>query len=213
VRALTRALTLALALGLAGCTVAPQRYSSPQVQTFSLDQGDLERDGLAVLTPSTVTGQEEDKQPVALVFSTALGQKRPAVRLAGLAETLSAVNRAGLTDAYKRMYQDYRDTGLFDPALLQQVGEAVGVRYAAQIKVAGFRQVTKDRFGVFGLNVLYTQTANIRVFLQIWDTRTGAIAWEGVDELSASYETASEKMVTLQSVALDVAGVLIERLP
>lgn len=208
-----RPLILALVLGLAACTVAPQRYSSPQVQVFSLAQGDLERHGLAVLTPSTVTGQEEDKQPVALVFGAALADKRPGVRVVGLAETLSAVNRAGLTDAYKRMYQDYRDTGLFDPALLRQVGEAAGARYAAQLKVAGFRQLTKDRFGVFGLNVLYTQAANIRIFLQIWDTHTGAIAWEGVDELSASYETASEKMVTLQSVALDTAGVLIERLP
>jgi hypothetical protein len=33
------------------------------VQAFSLAQGDLEREGLAVLTPSTVTGQEEDEQP------------------------------------------------------------------------------------------------------------------------------------------------------
>jgi hypothetical protein len=213
VRPLSRALLPALALALTSCTIAHQRYSSPQVQAFSLARGNLERDGLAVLTPSTVTGQEEDKQPMALVFSTALKQKRAAVRLVGLAETLSAINRAGLTDAYKRMYQDYRDTGLFDPALLRQVGEAAGVRYAAQIKVAGFRQVTKDRFGVLGLSVLYTQSGNIRLFLQIWDTRVGGIAWEGMNELSASYETASEMLVTLQSISLDAMGVLIDRLP
>jgi hypothetical protein len=61
--------------------------------------------------------------------------------------------------------------------------------------------------------VLYTQSGNIRLFLQIWDTRVGGIAWEGMNELSASYETASEMLVTLQSISLDAMGVLIDRLP
>jgi hypothetical protein len=198
---------------LPGCRTAPQRYSTPQVQVFSLAPGDLEQGGLAFLTPSTVTGQEEDKQPVALMFSSTLARERPKIRLLSLAATLSAVNRAGLTDVYKRMYQDYRDTGLFDPGLLRQIGEATGARYVAQIKMAGFGQGTKDRFGVFGLSILYTQLGNIRLFLQVWDTHTGAIAWEGVEELRTSYESLSEKLVTLQSIAQDAAGELIKGLP
>jgi hypothetical protein len=215
---LKRQLSLMLLLAvtaalLPGCKIAPQRYSAPQVQLFTLAPGDLERHGLAFLTPSTVTGQEEDKQPLALMFSSTLSRERPSVRLLSLADTLSAVNRAGLTDTYKRMYQDYRDTGLFDPALLRQIGKATGARYAAQIKMAGFGQGNKGRFGVFGLSIFYTQTATIRLFLQIWDTQTGAIAWEGGEELTAAYDTLTEKAITLQSMVQDAAGELIRRLP
>jgi len=42
-----------------------------------------------------------------------LKEKRPDIRCVALAETLSAVNRAGLAERYKEMYIDYRDTGLF----------------------------------------------------------------------------------------------------
>jgi hypothetical protein len=214
-KALSVALLLAVATAvvLPGCKVAPQRYSTPHAQVFTLQPGGLEQGGLAFLTPSTVTGQEEDKQPLALMFSSTLTGARPAIRVLSLADTLSAVNRTGLTDGYKRMYQGYRDTGLFDPGLLRQIGDAAGIRYAAQIKMAGFGQGTKDRFGVFGLSIVYTQVANIRLFLQIWDTHTGAIAWEGVEELSASYETLAEKPVTMQSMVQDAAGELIKRLP
>jgi hypothetical protein len=207
-------LALCAAVGLlASCRVAPQRYSTPQVQAFTLASGQLERDGLAFLTPSTVTGQEEDKQPLALVFTDTLAKKRARIRIVSLASTLSAISQAGLTDTYKRMYQDYRDTGVFDPALLKQVGEATGTRFAAQLKMAGFRQGAKDRFGVFGLSIMQTQTANIRLFFQIWDTHTGAIAWEGTEELTSAFDTIAEQTVTFQTVVEDAAGDLIARLP
>jgi hypothetical protein len=131
----------------------------------------------------------------------------------GLAATLSAVNRAGLTDVYKRMYQDYRDTGLLDPALLSQIGKATGMRYAVQLKMADFRQGAKSRFGILGLDILQTQTANIRMFFQVWDAQTGAIAWEGAQELTSAFDTMSERTVEFRTVVDDAASELIARLP
>jgi len=205
--------SLAASALIASCTVAPQRYSTPQVQAFTLDKGQLEEGGLAFLTPSTVTGQEEDKQPLALIFTQTLEQQRPKIRVVPLSGTISAVNQAGLTEIYKGMYRDYRDTGLFDPTSLRQIGEATGVRYAGQLKMPGFGQGSKGRFGIFGLEVMKTQTANIRLYFQIWDTRTGGIAWEGVEELTAAYDTIAEKTVTFKSVVEDAAQQLIAQLP
>ena len=51
------------------------------------------------------------------------------VTVATLAETLGAVNKAGLADTYKRMYEDSRDTGLFSADALRRVGTATGSRY------------------------------------------------------------------------------------
>ena len=50
-----------LAAGLLpGCAI-DQVHSTADHTDFSLDKNDLETYGLAFITPSTVTGQEEDK--------------------------------------------------------------------------------------------------------------------------------------------------------
>jgi hypothetical protein len=198
---------------MASCSIANQRYSTPRTEVFGLQPGQLEQSGLGFLTPSTVTGQEEDRQPLALVFSEALAESRKNIRVIGLPQALSAVNRAGLTETYKRMYQDYRDSGVFDPGALRQVGEAVGVRYLAQLKMPGFRQDAKGRFGLFGLSIMQTQSANIRLFLQIWDSEDGSIVWEGSNELSRAYDTLSERSVAFDTVVRESAADLIAKLP
>jgi len=99
----------AAALVLSACSTTLQVYSSPEHEALRLRQGDLRDGGLAFLTPSTVTGQEEDKQSLAHVFAAALQSERPELRFLSLSETISAVNRAGLAEAYRTMYQNYRD--------------------------------------------------------------------------------------------------------
>ncbi len=201
------------AIMLASCTIAPQRYSTPQAETFTLLHGDLETSGLAFLTPSTVTGQEEDKQALALIFFSAVARQRPEFRLLPLSATISAVNREGLTDVYKGMYRDYRDTGVFDPTALRQIGQATGMRFLGQLKMAAFGQRNSARFGIFGLDIMKTQTATIRLYFQIWDTNTGAIAWEGAEELAAAHDTMAEKTVTFKSVVEEATLELIRLLP
>ena len=209
-----RAVRLALLLPLLpACRVANQRYSTPHTEGFGLAAGQLEAGGLAFLTPSSVTGQEEDRQPLALVFADVLAERRKDIRVVGLPQTLSAVNRAGLTDVYKRMYQDYRDSGVFEPGPLRQTGEAVGVRYVAQLKMANFRQEAKGRFSMFGLSLVQTQAANIRLFLQVWDTHDGSIVWEGSNELNRAYDTLSERSVSFDTVVRESATDLIANLP
>jgi hypothetical protein len=210
-RHIVAALALLLPL-LAACTMANQRYSTPHTEDFGLAVGALEVGGLGFLTPSTVTGQEEDRQPLALVVADVVAERRQDIRIVGLPQTLSAVNRAGLTDAYKRMYQDYRDSGVFEPAVLRQIGDA-GVRYVVQLKRAGSPQQPKGRFGILGLSILQTQAANIRLFLQIWDTDDGSIVWEGNNELNRAYDTMSERSVSFDTVVRESASELIAKMP
>jgi len=206
-------LLILLLTPLVACTIAPQRYSTPQAQTFTLQKGDLEADGLAFLTPSTVTGQEEDKQALALIFASTVAQQHPTVRLVPLSATISAINQAGLTDVYKGMYREYRDTGVFDPEALRQIGQATRARFLGQLKMAAFGQRNSGRFGIFGLDIVKTQTATIRLYFQIWDTHTGAIAWEGAEELAAAYDTLAEKTVSFKSVVEEATRELIALLP
>ncbi len=205
-------LAMAGALLLAGC-FGTQIYPTLQQRAISLKPGDLDAHGIAFVTPSAATGQEEEKQAIALVFADVLQQERKAVRVVPLAETLGAVNKAGLADAYSRMYSDYRDTGLLRRETLQQVGKVTGVRYVAQIKVQSFGQSSKERFGALGFRIVETRSARVRLFFQIWDSRDGTVAWEATQELHYSYDTTSEEPLSLPKVVGRAAQDLVAKLP
>ena len=182
-------------------------------QVLSLESKDLNAYGLAFITPSTVTGQEEEMQAVAFTFAEVLKRKRPEIECITLPETLSAVNTAGMAEDYKRMYEDYRSTGLFKKDILKRVGEVTNTRYLAQLKLAGFKQFSNRRLGILGLRLIETRTATIRLFFQIWDSKDGSIVWEGVSELTYAVDTMSEKPITLRLVLQSAAEDLIDYLP
>jgi hypothetical protein len=210
---------IGVALLLSGCASQiirseTQQYSpTTQVLAIQLSPEELRRTGIAFITPSSVTGQEEDRQAVALAFVGILRQARPDLRVVPLPETLSAVNRMGLTGEYRRMFEDYRLTGIFDRESLRKVAEVTGTRYLAQLKLGAFRQESKGRFGMMGLRLLETKTSTIRVFLQIWDSHDGTIAWEGSQESTVSHESLAEEYVPLKSVVEESARDLVARLP
>jgi hypothetical protein len=198
---------------LAGCVGGTQIYPTLQQRNISLKAGDLETYGIGFLTPSATTGQEEEKQAVALVFAEVMQQQRPGVRVVPLAETLGAVNKGAIADAYIRMYNDYRDSGLLKREILQQVGKATGARYLAQIKLQGFGQSAKDRWGTLGFRIVETKSAHLRLFFQIWDSRDGTVAWEATQELHYSQDTFSERQLTLPKVVGRAAKDLVSKLP
>ncbi len=203
----------ALLLAAAGCSTPPVYYSTLNTQPISLQAGDLEQGGIAFITPSTVTGQEQEKQTVALAYADVLKRERPKMTVVSLAETLSAVNKAKLVEPYRRMYDDYRDTALFPADVLKRVSEATGARYLAQLKLQGFSQNSKGRFGVFGFRVSETVIGDVRLYLQIWDARDGTIAWEGTQELRIATDSTTQEPVTLRDLIEHSARDLLQKLP
>lgn len=207
-----RALILAAGL-VAGCSGPPIYYPTVREQVVSLSKGDLEAAGIAFITPSTVTGQEQEKEAVALTFTDVLKAERPQLKVSTLAQTLGAVNRAGLADIYKRMYDDYRDSGLFAAESLRRVGAATGMRYVAQLKLQSFKEDSKGRFGFLGLRLVETQYADVRVYLTVWDSRDGTVAWEAMQELRMTRENTTEEPLMLRKVLERSARELIAKLP
>ena len=174
---------------------------------------DLQCSGVAFITPSTVTGQEEEKQAVASIFAEVLLTRRPDIPLMTFPQTLSAVNRAGIEVNYTKMFEDYRNTGLFKVDSLRDVGKATNKRYLAQLKLSGFSQGADGRLGVFGLRLIKTQTARLRLAFQIWDSHDGSIAWEATEELEYSEDTMMERTITLRTIMEKAATDLVDCLP
>lgn len=205
-------LVLMLVVLLSGCT-GVQIHSSIKQHAIALQPGQLEQAGLAFLTPTTPTGQEEDKQALAFVFADVLTKKRPAVRVIALPKTLGHINRANLADDYRQMYDEYRATGILNKNLLAKVSELVGVRYLALINLGKFSQGTNNRFGFLGLRLIDTKFSNMRLFLQIWDGTRGGIVWEGYVEVNYSDDTFSEQPISFREIVIESAQQLVDTLP
>jgi hypothetical protein len=206
-------LLVALAATLCSGCASDQIHSSAHHSNIALQKGDLETSGLAFITPSTVTGQEEDKQALGFIFGEVMREMRPDIPLVSLPQTLSAINKAGIADSYKAMYADYGDTGIFRYDILKEIGKVTGARYLAQIKLSSFDQQSKGRFSALGLRIIQTQEANIRLFFQIWDSQNGAIVWEGTEEVTYSWDSSSEQPVTFRKIVEKTARNLISKLP
>ncbi len=209
---------VALALLVTACASskpddAPPITPTTQVLTINLRPGELNAGGIAFITPSSVTGQEEDRQALALGFTEVLKDLRPELRVVSLPQTLSAVNKSGLTRDYRQMFEDYRSAGIFDRETLQRVGQATGARYLAQLKLASFRQESRERWGLLGVRMMETKSSTIRLFLQIWDTTDGSVAWEGSQESVVAQESMSQTYVSMKRIVEASAREMVTRLP
>lgn len=204
---------LGAAVALAACGVTDQLRYEGQQSNLSLAADDLERHGVGFLTPAAATGREADKQALAQAFASALAAARPGVKVVPLPAVLSEVNAADLDQQYKRMYRDYLETGILEGSVLKRIGEISGARYLAQLSLAEFQQQSRGRFSLLGLRMVDTKQASLRVFLQLWDSETGGVAWEGSGELNYAYESAAENPTPFLEASGLAAGRLYQDLP
>jgi len=202
-----------MAMLLSACANTNQMHSTTQALAIDLKPQVLKTTGIAFITPTSVTGQEEDKQALALAFTEAMKRARPDLRIVSLPEVLSAINREGLAKEYRQMFEDYRLTGIFSRDTLQKVTRVTGARYLAHLKLSAFRQESKGRWGALGVRILETRSASLRLYLQIWDGETGSVAWEGNQELVSSHESVREDAISFKSAVEQSANELFAHLP
>lgn len=196
---------LSAALGLTGCGVTSQLHSELSYGGVAKTTLALDDAGIGVLTPAAPTGQESDKQALGDSLSTALQRDLGGARVVGLPEMLSAINKAGLAGSYAHALADYENTGILDRDALRSIGDAAGVQYLAKLNLGNFVQSSDKRLAIAGIRMFDTWRATIRVHLEVWDSRTGEIAWQGNDELVYARDGVKERPVTFRQVA-DVAA-------
>jgi hypothetical protein len=214
---------LCLVLLLAACS----RFQHPT--SFSADSGgaaqaviadgkrpSFRAGGLAILTPTADSAHEADRETVAATFTKTLTELRPELAPIPLTRTLSAINAAGLADAYGRMYANYKETGLLDVTLLRKIGPAVGARYLVQLKLGTYDQgsASGGLFSFMGVSLLRQQTGDVRISLEIWDSVDGTMVWEKSDEKSQKKRSLIlTRTVNMDDVVESVAKDLVKQLP
>jgi hypothetical protein len=206
---LVGALTL---LGVFGC-------AGPFTQAqFVIDESfcvpDLELDGAAIgfITPSSANGSE-DRWILLDILAETLKEMKKHVTVILPSEFLSSVNQAGIAREYNEMIKDYQTCGILNRDLLATIGEAVGIQYLVHVKLTSFDQFASVRLNLLGLRAIDSQTAKIRLFLQIWQTEQGKVVWAGSGEGIITRERFRARPVSFNELARLGCRRLVEQLP
>jgi hypothetical protein len=202
---------VAVSLTLSACGVTSQLHSELDYAGVAVEKDSMDQHGIGVLTPSAPTGKESDKQALGHALGDALESALPGAHVVPLPDMLSAINRIGLAREYFDMLDEYENTGILERERLRQVGEAAGVRYVAKFNLGDFTQSSDKRLAIAGIRMFDTWRANIRVHLEIWDSVTGEIAWQGNEELVFAREGVKERPVSFSQVAKLAAEQLVAK--
>ncbi len=85
---------------------------------------------------------------------------------------------------------------------LARIGAATGCRYVLLPGLAELDQQIIDRFEALGIKVVRNRVIILRLFLQLWDTKTGHNLWESTGDVTVVTAFLSAR----QNVALDVVA-------
>ena len=154
----------------------------------SFDVGELSREPVA--TPGLVAPAALQGLSTALSHAlvAALAGASPPIRAIPVREIANALNDQGLATAYAELLEGFARTGVMDRERLQRIGSALGFRYLLLPGLAQLDHVILDRFEIAGIKVIRTRVTVLRVWLQLWDTRTGHILWESAGEVATASE-------------------------
>lgn len=115
----------------------------------------------------------------------AIGEARPSIHATPAYETLSILNKKGLAGVYATLLSSYSASGILERQGLSKIASALGARYLMLPDLAEFNQPVIDKFEALGFKLVRTRITSIKLWLQLWDLRTGQIAWESSGEVTA----------------------------
>lgn len=171
----------------------------------------LKHEPIGILEALTSPGLHGNEVGLALSLKRVIERVSPTMVVVSPIEGASRINRQGLTPEYTRMRMDYEQSNILDRDPLKKIGQALGVRYILQPRLAAFTQTLYDRWKVPALeiNVIRIRSSIIRLSLQIWDSDTGDLVWSSTAEGSFQEEALTEDPVYLREAGRITWGSIV----
>jgi len=212
--AVMAALFAIIVMGTASCSAPMQQIilntREPYHATgFSLKKGDT----VALLAATNDNNGNEYRKLLGDFVDDALRAERPDINVVPYWKTLSVINRDGYTAEYASMLKDYASTGILDRKFLNKLAVSLNATYFAQPRIVDFTQKQTIRFNPFGLTLFQTYETQIKIYLEIWDAETGAIAWIGVAEANLASDQAMARPVSFEVAAKVTTTALMKKMP
>jgi hypothetical protein len=164
-----------------------------------LDFADLAREPVATLGLVTQAGLQGFGPSLTQALVGALAEASPSVRARSVLDTVNAISEHGLAAEYADLLAGFARTGILERDRLHKIGSALGSRYVLLPGLAEFDHVLIDRFEISGLKLVRNRVTTLRLWLQVWDARSGRLVAESTGESTV----ASELLRPDRSIPLD----------
>jgi hypothetical protein len=192
---------LAAAVLLAGCDppYLSDTYATSTPKPASFDTSDLSRMPvvmLAFVAPGNLQGLGPT---LSHALSGALAEVTPPIREISTDQTLNRLTDQGLATEYADLRAGFARNGILDRPRLRRIGTGLGSRYVLLPGLAQFDAEILDKYEAAGLKLLRNRVTTLRLWLQLWDSRTGHLVWESSGEVT----TATVFLSPRQTVALE----------
>ncbi|HEY7532539.1 MAG TPA: hypothetical protein VH681_07100 [Nitrospiraceae bacterium] len=177
----------------------------------SYDPVTLGQEPVAILGALTMAGLRGNELGLDYLLGEVLHKVAPQMRVIDSRQSLSQINQLGLAAEYTQMRADAEQSHVLNRDSLKKIGTALGARYVFQPRLASFTQIMTDRwtFPGFGVLLMQTRSADLRVSLQLWDTKTGALLWVSMAEGTLQSEAASRDLVYFEDAARVALGSIV----
>jgi hypothetical protein len=164
---------------------------------------------LGVVAPASIQGLSPT---VSHALATALSQASPPIRVIPMREALNRLTDERLAGEYAELLASYSRGGIPDRARLERIGAALGSRYVLQPGLAEFGQTVLDKFEFAGFKIVRTRVSTLRLWLQLWDARTGHLLSESTGEMTvAAPVLTTDSTVSLDDIAQQLWSRMIKR--
>ena len=197
-----RRLCLCLVLAVLGGCAPPylaDTYATSTPKPKSLNTSELVRTPVVVLAFLAPGNLQGFGPTMSHALSGALAQVVPPISEIPTHETLNRLTDAGLATEYADLRAGFARNGILDRQLLRRIGQRLGSRYVLLPGLAQFEESIIDKVEAVGIKLVRNRVTTLRLWLQLWDSKTGHMVWESSGEATTATVFLSPK----QTVALE----------
>jgi hypothetical protein len=167
---------------------------------------------IAVLPVTAEPGSESVRGVIGDSLLRVAERTHPGIRFISSAESLERLNDAGLAERFANLLVGYQQTGIYDRAVLQEVGDALGADHVLQLRV-GYEVRNEVGARLFSPGELYeADRKNLHVTAMLWDLRRGMLVWEAAGT-STTRDAEYELPRSLADVVAATAAALAQQMP
>jgi hypothetical protein len=167
-------------LVISGCAATSYQAGEVTYKSDSFSVDDLESGGLAVLPAVTAEGVEGYRRPFGEALNDVVADVAGDSDHVTWQETMDLINAADLATPYNRAIATYRETSIIDLGFVQEMGNALGVRYLLFVQLDEPEFENKVKRGLLSPGYRRKERIGVSAFAQVWDAVTGDVVWEGV---------------------------------
>jgi hypothetical protein len=177
----------------------------------SFDPGALGQESVGVFGALTMPGLRGNEVGLDFMLGEVLHRVAPHIHIVSQQQTISKINQQGLAGEYAQMRADAEQSHILDREPLRKLGVAIGARFVFQPRLAAFTQNMYDRWTFPGFGVVLSQTrqSNLRMSVQLWDTKTGELLWASTAEGTMQSEALAKDPVYLEDAVRVTLGSIV----